>query len=122
MGQGEFSGITSVATEQSRLWVFGGNLSDRGTVQSTAWFTTDQARTWQEAGSSLLNGAVYGGAVRGQAVFQAGPGGLALSLNGGESFQKLSELSFWAVGILEEGAAIALGPNGRLALIGYQLD
>lgn len=122
MGQGEFSGITSVAIEKNRLWVFGGNLSDRGTVQSTAWFTTDQARTWQEAGSSFLNGAVYGGAVRGQVVFQAGPGGLALSLNGGESFQKLSELSFWAVGIIEEGAAIALGPNGRIALINYQLD
>lgn len=122
MGQGEFSGITSVVAEENRLWVFGGNLSDRGTVQSTAWYTTDKARSWQEAGSSLLTGAVYGGAVRNKAIFQAGPGGLALSLNGGESFQKLSDLSFWAVGIVEEGLGIALGPQGRVALITYQVN
>ncbi len=121
MGQGEFSGITSVVSDQKKLWVFGGNLSDRGTVQSTAWFTSDQAKSWQQAGSSLLHGAVYGGAASGKVVMQAGPGGLALSLNEGQSFQKLSELSFWAVGIIEDGLAIALGPNGRLALITYPL-
>jgi photosystem II stability/assembly factor-like uncharacterized protein len=119
MGQGEFSGITSVVAEGGRLWVFGGNLSERGGTQSTAWFTEDQGKSWKEAGSSLLQGAVYGGAVLNDVVIQSGPGGLAISRDKGKTFQKLSELSFWASGFISEGHAIALGPQGRLALISY---
>jgi photosystem II stability/assembly factor-like uncharacterized protein len=119
MGEGEFSGITSVVATDQVLWIFGGNLSDRGTVQRTAWFTRTKGNTWEQAAASGLVGAVYGGAVRGTVIMQVGPGGISLSLDGGQNFEVLTQLAFWSVAIIDETKAIAVGPSGRIALIEF---
>lgn len=86
---GEGAGLTSISMADGRVGtVFGGNLDSRDAGMDSAARTTDGGGSWTPLPALSLPVPVYGGAhvpgTGGQALIAVGPGGVDVSVDGGQ--------------------------------------
>jgi imidazolonepropionase-like amidohydrolase len=82
----------------------------------------DNGVTWRAHDRLAFDGPVYGSAfVPGSArVVAAGPDGLAVSMDLGDSWGRVSDDTYWAVFFPSSGPGLAGGPGGRLARFEFE--
>jgi photosystem II stability/assembly factor-like uncharacterized protein len=116
------AGVTSLAFRDPRHGVaLGGRIASAADTANEVAVTADGGATWARSGRPPFPGAVFGSAyvpgVRQPALVAAGPGGLALSLDDGRTWEGLSTGAYWAVGFGSAHAGWAVGPRGRITLL-----
>lgn len=119
---GEGAGLTSISmADDLRGTAFGGHIADREHRSENLARTEDGGATWASLPRVPLDGAIYGGVhVPGtglRALVVVGPGGAAVSLDGGESWPLLDGRAWWGVGSAGPEATWITGPEGRVARI-----
>lgn len=122
---GDAAGLTSISmVDASAGTAFGGALSvgDRRTENVAR--TTDGGRTWAPMPHIAFNGAIYGGlhvpGTAGHALLAVGPGGLAASLDGANSWSMVDTRAWWGIGSAGRGASWVTGPQGRIARLRFE--
>ncbi|HUF12704.1 MAG TPA: hypothetical protein VMN78_06380 [Longimicrobiales bacterium] len=117
---GEAAGLTSISMADDRCGTaFGGSLGVGDRRTDNVARTVDGGRTWQPLPHVSFDGAVYGGlhvpgAGRG-ALLVVGPGGLAASDDGGNSWATVDVRTWWGIGSAGPDATWIAGPQGRIA-------
>lgn len=119
---GASAGITTVSFRDAMNGaILGGDIGKPDTFTDNVALTNDGGATWTPAVHPPFAGAVYGSAfVPGApdpALVAVGPGGLALSTDGAETWMPLDSLNHWGVGFAAPDAGWAVGPNGRITRI-----
>ena len=121
VASGEATGIASVVFRDARSGLaLGGPVANPQARTANVARTRDGGRTWTLATSPTFTGAIYGAAlVPGfdAAVVAAGPQGLDLSTDDGESWTPVLPDAFWAVAFASPRAGWAVGPRGRIVKI-----
>ena len=121
---GEASGLTSISMVDSRHGTaFGGALGVAGRRTDNVARTEDGGRTWTAMPHVSFDGALYGGihvprAGR-AALLAVGPGGLAASLDGGDTWSTIDSRAWWGIGSAGPGATWIAGPQGRIARVAW---
>jgi len=114
---GQASGVAALAFRDARSGIaLGGRLGTPRDTSNHVAVTSDGGASWTLAGRPPFAGAVYGAAwARAGATYAAaGPGGLALTADGGLTWRQLSGNAYWAVGFGSPSAGWAVGPVGRI--------
>jgi hypothetical protein len=118
---GEAAGLTSISMSDATTGTaFGGNLNSKEHTDDVAR-TTDGGRTWRLLPRLALAGAAYGGVhvpgTAGRGLVAVGPGGVDVSLDGGQSWTTLDARAWWGIGSAGRDATWITGPDGRIARI-----
>ena len=119
---GESAGLASIAmVDDERGLAFGGHLGDAQNSGVKVARTQDGGRSWQAVAGAPIPGAIYGGVhvggTNGSSFVVVGPGGAALSTDGGTRWSMLDAGRWWGVGSGESGATWISGPGGQIARI-----
>ena len=117
---GEAKGLASVAMwDDQRGIAVGGDIGDPQSRADAVAVTADGGRTWQRGGRLPFPGAAYGVAtVPGtSAAVAVGPGGAALSRDGGRSWERFDDRAWWGVAAAGPDAVWLTGPDGRIARV-----
>jgi photosystem II stability/assembly factor-like uncharacterized protein len=119
---GASAGITTVSfRDPTNGAILGGDIGQPATFTDNVALTTDGGATWTLAVRPPFRGAVYGSSfVPGApvpALVAVGPGGLALTTDGAETWLALDTLNHWGVGFAAPDAGWAVGPSGRITRI-----
>lgn len=117
---GAGAGLTSISMiDAERGTAFGGDLALRDQRTRNLARTEDGGRTWQVLPELSFDGPIYGGVhvpgTTGRALAAVGPGGAAVSLDGGLSWTTVDERAWWGVGAVGPDAVWITGPEGRIA-------
>jgi photosystem II stability/assembly factor-like uncharacterized protein len=123
MPAGESSGIASLSFRDALAGAaLGGNIAAPDELADTVITTRDGGISWTTGGRQPFTGAVYGSSfVPGTNwLVAAGPGGVALSTDGGGVWRQLDDRNHWAVGFATASRGWALGPDGRITEITIQ--
>jgi photosystem II stability/assembly factor-like uncharacterized protein len=100
---------------------FGGHLGEPESTADKVARTEDGGRSWRALSVSPIPSAIYGGlhvpGTGGSALAAVGPGGAAVSVDGGESWRRLDERPWWGIGSGGPDATWITGPGGRIARI-----
>lgn len=75
------------------------------------------AKHWKKVTNIPLKGAIYGSDSFGENVVVVNPDGAALSQDNGQTWQRLSNDSYWVVEYDSLGTAWLAGPNGQISAI-----
>ena len=116
---GEAKGGATVAFGPDGLAVVaGGDIAAPAEFARSVAVTSDGGATWQEGGRLPFTGALYGAQfVPGtRSVLGVGPGGVALSRDGGMTWEGLSEETHWGLAVAS-GRAWLVGPEGRVTRV-----
>ena len=113
-------GATLAWRPDGTMFAMGGTIG-RGAQDVRAARSLDGGATWRAHDRLAFDGAVYGSAFvpGGAGVVAAGPDGLAVSNDLGDSWVRLSDETYWAVFFPTTGPGLAGGPGGRLARIEF---
>jgi photosystem II stability/assembly factor-like uncharacterized protein len=116
----EAAGLTSIAMADATSGIaFGGHLGEQGNTGTKVARTQDGGRTWTAVAGAPIPGAIYGGVVvpdtGGRSFLVVGPGGAAISLDGGNIWSGVDTRAWWGVGSGGRGATWITGPQGRIA-------
>jgi photosystem II stability/assembly factor-like uncharacterized protein len=101
----------------------GGNYKQPDELGGHVARTADGGRTWvlpkgtQPAG--YRSGVAFVPGTSGPALVAVGPTGTDISVDGGESWQRLGTVGFDAVGFARPDAGWAVGEDGRIARFGW---
>ncbi|MDX1741587.1 MAG: hypothetical protein R3178_09850, partial [Rhodothermales bacterium] len=119
----EAAGIMSLAfVSEDRGFAAGGALSRPDDVYANFAATIDGGRTWELRGQPQLPN-IYGMAARenraGVMILAVGPKGMDVSFDAGISWQSVDKRHYWGVHFIEEFAALAVGPQGRIARVAF---
>ncbi len=117
---GEARGLASVAMRDDRRGIaVGGDIGDSESQVDAVTVTDDGGRTWQRGGRLPFSGAAYGVAVvpGAEAAIAVGPGGAALSRDGGRSWERFDDRTWWGVAAASRDAVWLTGPDGRIARV-----
>jgi photosystem II stability/assembly factor-like uncharacterized protein len=116
----EAAGLTSIAmADATRGMAFGGHLAEQTNNGTKVARTQDGGRTWSAVSVAPIPGAIYGGVhvpgTSGRVFVVVGPGGSAVSLDGGNSWSRVDTRAWWGVGSGGPDATWITGPQGRVA-------
>jgi photosystem II stability/assembly factor-like uncharacterized protein len=119
---GEGAGLTTISMRDAERGVaFGGHLGEPENAQPKWARTQDGGRTWSAEREAPLPGAIYGGLLvpgtDGRGLVTVGPGGASVSLDGGATWRRVDERSWWGVGSAGTDATWISGPGGRIARV-----
>ena len=119
---GESAGLASIAmTDATRGMAFGGHLGEPSNTANKVARTQDGGRTWAAVAGAPIPGAIYGSAAvpetDGGTLVVVGPGGAAVSRDGGNSWSSVDTRAWWGVGSGGPDATWISGPQGRIARI-----
>jgi photosystem II stability/assembly factor-like uncharacterized protein len=122
---GEAAGITSLAFRDDRHGLaVGGVLTRPADDAVKTATTTDGGITWSPAGRLRISGPAYGGAWAPATAMPAavvvGPGGADWSPDGGRTWRRLDDRSWWGIGFAPSGVGWLAGPEGRLAKVSFR--
>jgi len=120
--RGPSAGIASLAVRSPlELAALGGDIAQPDSVMDNVALSTDAGETWTLGARTPFPGAVYGAAyVPGAptaALVAVGPGGVALSNDGAQTWTLLDTLNHWSVGFASPSRGWAVGPGGRITSI-----
>jgi photosystem II stability/assembly factor-like uncharacterized protein len=123
---GGTSGLTTVGFHDNMLGIAaGGDISNPDSYTDNVAVTRDGGLTWALAGRPVLPGAIYGLAIVSGAVtptvVAVGPGGADYSVDNGETWTQLDSLEYWSVAFASPHAGWAVGPDGRITKIAFEL-
>ena len=115
------SGISSLSwIDETNGFAFGLELGGRDSLIHNAIHTNDGGTTWTVLTPPQLPD-VYGGAhVPDQEpviLLVAGPKGIDISSDGGQSWSSLSKLDHWGIAFVNSTTGWAVGPGGRITKI-----
>ena len=111
--------VNPAAPATSAWFVGGGDLGQMTGKQANVVVSRDQGVTWRELGLLPIEGPVYGlaadyrqgaGAER---VVVVGPGGAAISTDGGQHFEQLHDQAHWSVAFHGD-QGVMVGPEARV--------
>ncbi|PHN07345.1 WD40/YVTN/BNR-like repeat-containing protein [Flavilitoribacter nigricans] len=117
---GQMTGIYTVdfLDEQHGI-IFGGDWNDKPNNSSNKAMTSDGGRTWQLIADGQEPGyrscVRYAPGTDGQMILAAGIPGTSYSLNGGESWEKLNDQSFYTFRFGDSWRVVWLAGNGKVA-------
>ena len=98
--------------------IFGGDFGQPDSVFANVAVTRDGGASWTMAGSSNLGGSVFGGAAIPGAATESyvavAPTGSDLSVDGGQTWNRIDSVSYWTVAFHSPDAGWAAGP-GRIS-------
>ena len=117
---GEAKGLASVAMwDDQRGVAVGGDISDPQSRVDAVAVTEDGGRTWQRGGRLPFAGAAYGVATMpgADAALAVGPGGAAVSRDGGQTWELFDDRTWWGVAASGPDAVWLTGPDGRVARV-----
>lgn len=116
---GDAAGLTSISMYDERLGTaFGGNLAVGDRRTDNVVRTVDGGRTWTPLPHVSFDGAIYGGVHSGvspASLFVVGPGGFAVSRDGGSTWTTVDARAWWGIG--GRNPTWIAGPQGRIARI-----
>ncbi|MDH3746203.1 MAG: oxidoreductase [Acidobacteriota bacterium] len=120
--RGEAAGVMSVVFFDNRIGVaVGGDLGQREKRTANVATTRDGGKTWDAGGPLRFPGPAYGSAVsrrygrrRPAMLLAAGPAGLDLSLDRGQTWQAVSDDEYWSVDFGGDSVFWAVGPVGKI--------
>jgi photosystem II stability/assembly factor-like uncharacterized protein len=117
---GEAAGLTSIAMiDETRGIAFGGHLGEQANTATKVARTQDGGRTWSAVPGAPVPGAIYGGVsvpeTGGRTFVVVGPGGSAISRDGGNIWSGVDTRAWWGVGSGGPDATWITGPQGRIA-------
>ncbi|MEM6328501.1 MAG: hypothetical protein AAF791_15405 [Bacteroidota bacterium] len=118
---GEAAGTATLAIGTSGQAVAaGGDIGRPAEYDRAVAVTTDGGQTWREGGQLPFTGALYGAAFvpDTEAVLGVGPGGVALSLDGGNAWRLLSDETHWGLATVGRTAWL-VGPEGRVTRVNF---
>jgi hypothetical protein len=121
---GEAAGLTTIAmADATRGMAFGGHLGDQANTATKIARTEDGGRTWAAVPGAPIPGAIYGSVVVpetvGRALVVVGPGGSAVTLDGGTAWTRVDSRAWWGVGA-GGGDVWITGPQGRIARLRFR--
>ena len=118
------SGITSLAFwDVNRGLALGGDLNVTKDRTANVAISEDSGATWSPGGSLSFPGPAYGSAVVPGSPLMAvavGPGGSALTRDGGVTWQSIDNVDYWSVGFAGDGTGWMVGPSGRITRIEFK--
>jgi photosystem II stability/assembly factor-like uncharacterized protein len=123
---GSGAGLTTIQmAEDGRGIALGGVIGNDTTWSENVVVTVDSGASWTLAGLPAMPGPVYGSALvvddERAGVVAVGPAGMNLSLDWGTGWQGVDTLTYWAVAFADPGTGWAVGPEGRVARLSFQL-
>lgn len=118
---GEGAGIAALARDTAGvLYALGGDIGNAEAEPAPIAVSEDDGDTWTQAGAPPLSGAVYGAAASPAhpgTLVAVNPRGLAVSHDGGATWELKSSERFWAVAFAENGIGWAVGPAGAILML-----
>lgn len=122
MVTGDAAGITSVRFISARRGLIaGGDLTITDSFSDNIFLTTDGGLNWSATSRPNFRGAIYGSAftiISGiETLLITGPNGADLSIDGGKSWQSVSDKNLWSCDMLPSGTGILVGRGGRMLKI-----
>lgn len=119
------SGLATLAFwDESHGLAAGGDITEPDLSADVVARTDDGGRSWRSAARPPFPGPVYGSAVvpgaQGLAVVIVGPGGAALSTDGGAHWSLLTSIEHWAVTFATEQLGFMVGPEGRVTSVRFE--
>jgi photosystem II stability/assembly factor-like uncharacterized protein len=120
--RGPSAGIASLAVRSPlELAALGGDIAQPDSIMDNIALSTDGGETWMLGARTPFPGAVYGAAyvpgAPSPALVAVGPGGVALSNDGAQTWTLLDTLNHWSVGFASPSRGWAIGPGGRITAI-----
>jgi len=117
--KGAAAGVMSVLLlDEEQGAALGGNLDDKSNRTTNVALSSDGGATWRSGGLLRFAGPAFGGAVGGSEsrplLVAAGPGGMDISRDRGETWHRLSDSDYWAVDFGGASRFWAVGPQGRI--------
>ncbi len=117
--EGPSRGITSLAFRDTLHGAaLGGDIGQPDSITDSVALTDDGGRTWVAGGRLAFPGAAYAAAwvpgTPSPTLVATGPGGLALSTDGGHSWTAIDTLNHWNVAFRSPDRGWAVGPAGRI--------
>lgn len=114
------SGIFSIAFQNSKLGIaIGGDYKDAASGRQIVALTSDGGRAWREPQGpeppGYRSAVTFLASSEGANLVAVGPEGTDMSNDAGESWRKLGDTGFHAVGFDRSGVGWAVGENGRIA-------
>lgn len=121
---GEGAGLTAISmADADRGFAFGGVLHAPDEHTRNVAGTEDGGASWSPLPRLPFPGAAYGGLAMpgtdGRGLVAVGPGGAAVSGDGGAGWTMVDERSWWAVGSAGVDATWIAGPDGRIARLSW---
>ncbi len=99
----------------------GGEYTRPDSTYGHTALTFDGGATWEMGGDTGLGGSVFGSAFVPGAptptALAVAPTGSSWTTDGGRTWSMLDAENYWAVGASPDGAAWAVGPGGRVAML-----
>jgi photosystem II stability/assembly factor-like uncharacterized protein len=121
MVSGNSEGITSIRMDKKRGFITGGDLSKVETRTNNLFFTDSFGKVWYPARPSQTLGAFYGSAFKmigdKAVVIVCGPKGADISMDMGQSWQKITPNNLWTADLLSSGTGWLMGKSGKILKI-----
>ena len=126
MPKGDAAGIFSIRMANDTLGILaGGDLGATPDYSNNLAMTVDGGRSWQLKGPPVTKGTFYGTELmhtrKGLLWVVCGPKGMDYSLDGGSSWKTLDTLNYWAVRLDPSGFGYAVGTEGKISRIRFDL-
>lgn len=121
---GEGAGLTAISmVDSDRGFAFGGILHAPEEHSRNVARTADGGTSWALLPPLPFPGAAYGGlavpGTDGRGLVAVGPGGAAVSTDGGATWVVVDARAWWAAGSVGVEATWITGPGGRIARLGW---
>jgi len=119
IASGPSSGIATVAFRDLKHGVaLGGNIAKPDDFSANVAVTSDGGVNWEAGTPPPFPGAVYGAAYAGEgghfALVAVGPKGAAISWDDARTWTLLDTMSYWSVGMEQDGRGWLVGPRGLI--------
>lgn len=114
----EAAGITSVRYANGTMFIAGGDLANADAYPNRTFFSTTNGKAWYPTGDPKTPGAFYGSAFAKvsdkNVVIICGPKGADISLDLGQSWEKISPQTLWTADLLPSGIGWIMGKGGKV--------
>lgn len=121
MVKGEAAGITSIRFSEGTLFMAGGDLGNADSHPNRTFFSTTNGKAWYPTAEPKTPGAFYGSAFANvgekNVVILCGPKGADISLDLGQTWEKISPQTLWTCELLTSGTGWIMGKGGKILKI-----
>lgn len=118
MVKGDAAGITSVRYSEGILFMAGGDLGNADAHPNRTFFSTTHGKTWYPTSEPKTPGAFYGSAFtkigNKNVVIVCGPKGADISLDLGQTWEKITPQTLWTCELLPSGVGWIMGKGGKI--------